>query len=530
MPQQGCINSTPATIIAGTDWDFIHVGSAEVSLDVPLSTLDFNSGLELDFIQSYTVESDLHLVVQQSATRVDVPLSGAEANTALFVDPAGASLEMLPSSLEFNTGLELDDEQSCAADSDHHLDVQQSAARVDTPFSRADVNKALFGSRLPGLGDTERKFPWESGVMGDIFLKSNDVASLPTCQQGIWTLQIRCTRLQMKMMLHRPHRGFRAGLLNCLFIHLRSRSDQAKPLLAAQEVLLTKAIDKWIQCFEVLGFPGQIGEALDSDLHFPEAAEQGIVLRDALGVKPPRTLVKRAHTLLQFFRWLHDNGSTWEPWSRANCLAYLISTDDRKPAASLGVSILEAIGLSRHVLQVHITDVLLQVPQLEGRAQISMLTKDVYHPVRPLKVREVATSEWMMLGHMYTVYKYMRGAVLFSIFLDHDGWICNISTALGLTGRDSHRSDLLGLRHLRCFKGVWMLPLFGPNCRALNLDGSLDMRSGASDVMSCFIYKVLRVADADKRSSHSFKPTTLIWARAYGIGEPACLLLLVWGI
>ena len=356
VPQQGCINNTPATITAGTDWDIIHSDSAEVSLDAPPSGFDFNTGLELDTIHSCAVESDLH------------------------------------------------------------LDVQQSVTRVDAPLSRAEVNKALFEARLESLSDTELKFPWESGVMGDIFSESSVVASLPTLPAEFLGFTDQMHAVTDEDAAPSTSQRISSRALELPFYSFAIKIKPDKDLFAAQEVLWTKAIDKWIQVFEVLGFPWQMGEALDSELHFEEAAEQGMVLRDALGVKSPRTAVKRAQTLLQFLRWLHDNCSSWEPWSRANCLAYLSSTDDRRPAASLGVSFLEAIRFARHVLQVPIPDALPQDPQLKGRAQRLMLTKDVYHPARPLKAQEVAILERMRLGHMDTVDKYMLGAVLFFHF------------------------------------------------------------------------------------------------------------------
>ena len=66
---------------------------------------------------------------------------------------------------------------------------------------------------------------------------------------------------------------------------------------------------------------------------------------------------------------------------------------------------------------------------------------------------------------------------------------------------------------------------FGPICRAPRSDGLLGLRSCTSDEISVFINKVLGVADADKLSSHSFKHTTFSWASAYGIDEPARIIL-----
>ena len=79
--------------------------------------------------------------------------------------------------------------------------------RVDTPFSSADVYKALFEARLQSLGDTELTVPWESGMMGNIFLNLMMLQVCRHCLQSIWALEIRCTQLYTKMLLHLPHRG-----------------------------------------------------------------------------------------------------------------------------------------------------------------------------------------------------------------------------------------------------------------------------------------------------------------------------------
>ena len=331
-------------------------------------------------------------------------------------DQHQASLDVPPSSFDLGNGFEFDAIQSCAVESELHMDVQQSAAQVDTPFSRADVNKVLFEARLQSLGDTELKFPWESGVMGDIFSESNDVAGLPTLPAEYLSCTDQMHTATDETAPPSASQRISGRTLELPFYSFAIKVKPDKDLFAEQEVLWTRAIDKWSQVFEILGFPGQVGSALDGELLFADVAEQGMVLRDALGVKSPRTAVKRAQTLLQYFRWLHVSCIEWEPWDRSHCLTYLSSSDVRKPAASLGVSFLEALRFARYVLQVPIPDALLQDPQRKGRAHRLMLTKDVYHPARPLKAQEVATLEKMMLGQFDTVDKYMLGAVLFAIF------------------------------------------------------------------------------------------------------------------
>ena len=50
---------------------------------------------------------------------------------------------------------------------------------------------------------------------------------------------------------------------------------------------------------------------------------------------------------------------------------------------------------------------------------------------------------------------------------------------------------------------------FGPICRAPGTDGYLCNRSCTSDEISAFVNKVLKIADSDRLTSHSFKHTTL---------------------
>ena len=54
----------------------------------------------------------------------------------------------------------------------------------------------------------------------------------------------------------------------------------------------------------MLGLPGEFGNAREFECLYGDGPEQGVVLRDALGINSPRTAIKRARTLLQYFKWL----------------------------------------------------------------------------------------------------------------------------------------------------------------------------------------------------------------------------------
>ena len=164
------------------------------------------------------------------------------------------------------------------------------------------------------------------------------------------------------------------------------------------------------------GFSRTTGWCSRCGASFFATEDQGTVLRDALGVKSPRTALKRAQTLLQYLRWVQSQFTDWDPWSRARCLGYLSKTDEQVPAPSRGTSFLEALRFARHVMQIPILDALLLDPQLKGRAQRLALSKLEYNPARPLRAAEVATLERLMLDELNMIDKYAWCSVICNFF------------------------------------------------------------------------------------------------------------------
>ena len=152
--------------------------------------------------------------------------------------------------------------QSDAEGFESHVDVTQSASCVDTPFSRADVNKALFEARLQSLGDTELKYPWESGVMGDIFSETNDAAGIPTLPAEYLCFTDQLDSTTTASASQSASQKVAGRNLELPFYSFAIKVKPDKDMFAEQEVLWTRAIDTWLQVFEVLGFPGQVGSCI----------------------------------------------------------------------------------------------------------------------------------------------------------------------------------------------------------------------------------------------------------------------------
>ena len=70
---------------------------------------------------------------------------------------------------DLGDALEAETVQSHTIDLQHDLQRAPVSGVSDVLFTRADYNKALFEARLNNIGDSDLKFPWETGVMGEIF-------------------------------------------------------------------------------------------------------------------------------------------------------------------------------------------------------------------------------------------------------------------------------------------------------------------------------------------------------------------------
>ena len=133
------------------------------------------------------------------------------------------------------------------------------------------------------------------------------------------------------------------------------------------EVLWVRAIDKWLNVFEILGYPGALGDAVFLELQQDENPNHRAMVRDSLGLKSPRTALKRAQSLLKYFQWLRSMSDVWDPWSVKACIDYMSSGNSKGPVASRGTTLLEAFRFCKFVMGIPVPDSLLNNPLVNGR-------------------------------------------------------------------------------------------------------------------------------------------------------------------
>ena len=462
--------------------------------------------------------------------------------------------------------------QELRVDSDSIVQGSRSPlrSRADVPISKADYNRALFEARLSAVGESELKLPWEQGVWKAIFTDddSDVFPSVLPPVPGEYLVQASTTSSASGDASEAAEKSMaRSSIGQELKLPFFSYAIKVLPdrnALEETEKVWSHALFKWQQIFEVLGYPGQLGREILQEQVESNPNAEGMALRDSLGIKSPRTALKRAQTLLQYFSWLQMHVVEWDPWNRSHCLQYLQQDGHSRPSASRGMTLLEAFRFARYVLGIEIPDHLLCDPQLRGRAQRLMAEKASYKPARPLKVSEVALLETSMQEPLDPIDKYMLGAVIFAIlsrsrwsdlkFIDQI-WIDKMEykgelygfveactkhhkTATTLAKKQLYMplvAPVLGVTSVdwtkHCVQACDSLGIdfqdqpFGALCRAASHGGVLCKRPCTTEEIGTFLNRMLKTNVENAITSHSLKHTTLSWCAAYGLDEPSRTLL-----
>ena len=477
--------------------------------------------------------------------------------------------EMMNAGLEDNRFAEgLSDRLSAGTleDWDTSLVEPRRSEIVDKPVAKRDYDALLMSARLSLMEDQQLKLPWESGVLKSIL---DDDASISVLPQQVLSLPSGVLRgpvvegASSSGDVSEPKppiwtsRDFTLPIHACAIKVLPDR-DFYQEL----DMLWHRAIDKWLRTFEILGYPGLLGDALTVELGMPNGGKSREMVRDSMGIKSPRTAIKRAQTMLKYFNWLQSNFDFWNPWVPTRCIDYMSVGNSKGPIPSKGTSLLEAFRFCRYVVSIPVPDEILSSPLVRGRAVRLSAEQVDYHPARSFSALEVATLEKMMLTDMDPVDKYMLGAVVFCLYSRsrwsdvkqiHQLWI-EESTHEGelfgfIEGTTQHHKTATSLTKKRKFMPIvcpllgitgcnwveaWMQSWvalgvdinqqpFGPLCRAASSEGGLCKRACTTDEINVYINAVMKTTDL--ASSHSLKHTTLEWSSAYGIDEDARKLL-----
>ena len=123
---------------------------------------------------------------------------------------------------------------------------------------------------------------------------------LRSCQSQVMYLALTWTTAVLQAVRNLKRRLFLGcqGICHYQFMLVQSKVMPDRDFFQELEILWEHAIDKWLRVFEILGYPRLLGELLSLELQQPEGGRARPIIRDAMGIKSPRTAIKRALAVL----------------------------------------------------------------------------------------------------------------------------------------------------------------------------------------------------------------------------------------
>ena len=434
----------------------------------------------------------------------------------------------------------------------------------DIPVPQAVYDRALLDAQLSISQDVSLKLPWESGVFGAIF--GDEMLSLPSPVDVMPQPSIPDTSVELSEQLARSsHVTASVKRSADVPFHASVMTDISDVDALMQEAQLCgTAISKWQFIFETTEWSGLIGVRLYNILQEDGSVEQcRTVIRDVLGIKSPRTAIKRADTLRKYFRWVVSRNCTPWPILSSRVLAYL-SKEGGKPAATTGLSLLESFRFAQFVMGIEIGRDVLADPQILGRVKILGVQRSEVQQARPLLCSEVSMLERFMESSRSAGDLYVAGCCLFAIFsrsrwsdlkymhkISVDRFAVDSEPYGFVEGTTKfHKTSTTMERKARYMPlvcpllgitGIDWVPLWmdaatslgfdftatpvGALCRAIGADGKLTKRHCTTTEVTNFLNLFFKTDDSNKLTSHSLKETSLSWASKCGLPEDVRTLL-----
>ncbi len=174
-------------------------------------------------------------------------------------------------------------------------------------------------ARLSVMEDEQLKLPWESGIFKSIFDDDSTVSLLPAQVLSV-PGDVLCAPsfegASSSSVVPEPKQF--SWLSRDVVLPIHTCAIKVLPdrdFFQELDALWLHAVDKWLRIIEILGYPGLLGDALETCS--PDGGKSREMVRDSMGIKSPRTAIKRAQTILKYFTWMQSAFDDWSPWAPA---------------------------------------------------------------------------------------------------------------------------------------------------------------------------------------------------------------------
>ena len=249
-----------------------------------------------------------------------------------------------------------------------------------TPEEAARHSQAIFEQDLPSMLQRGPKLPWETGIMATIFGNGDPLGlpSLPVVAAAEISDMLAPTRPEEEQEedpLPMPSN------LPVYSKHIKALTDRDYD--AATALLWTRALSRWLAIIQSSSYESSVGKHVDALLEKKDRDSAMQCIRDACGVRSPRTVLKRAQDLESFIRYRGEDG--WWPLDETDLINYLEWCQKKDKSKLTGKNLKHSVKFFRHVMGAHFDEEEVLGPVFTGRA--SRIARDLRGLVGPASRR-----------------------------------------------------------------------------------------------------------------------------------------------
>lgn len=198
----------------------------------------------------------------------------------------------------------------------------QAFSELDSAVDQAIYDRALWDARQSLRQDAELKLPWESGVFGEIF--GDGSISIPGPTDAVPPCVIPACAAELVSIVEPSTQAVNKRHLDVPLHALVSANRRDLDAVQLEAEAWETAISKWQFLYSAVDFSGTIGSRIFK-AKMSGASEDDCrqIIRDVLGIKSPKTAIKRADCFRRFINWLVLRSCKPWPFYSGRVLAYL---------------------------------------------------------------------------------------------------------------------------------------------------------------------------------------------------------------
>ena len=161
--------------------------------------------------------------------------------------------------------------------------------KIDKAVSKRDYDSLLMSARISALEDEQLKLPWETGVFKAIFSDEPTISLLPTqvlsVPREVLTVPQNEGASSSDVAPEPKHLAWMSRDVALPFHSCAVKVLPDRDFFQELDMLWYRAVDKWLRIFEILGYPGLLGDSIWIELSQADGGNSHEMVRDSMGIK-----------------------------------------------------------------------------------------------------------------------------------------------------------------------------------------------------------------------------------------------------